>query len=375
MRVGLDNFKAEQLILAREARGMIQADLAELSGVSATTLSNWEKKAQAPTFTNLEKVATALNFPVNWFLEDINQPDNPCYFRSLKKASQAYQNIARGKLKISAFITEKIEEWIEFPALDFPEIDIPDFMALSNDDIENIALKCRNYWKLGIAPVPNLVELLESIGVIVVRDYISSEDMDGVSTWINNRPYIFLLADKNNYFRSRFDAAHELGHLILHKNVPSHFYTKNSSTYKIIEDQANHFGSCFLLPAESISYHLAFPTLDNLTAVKKKWSVSIQALIRRAESLEIIDSVQKGRLYKNISARGWKKCEPLDLETPVEKPQTLSSAIEVLVDEGGCSKSALFEILNIYEDDIVQLCNLPKYYFNEKSNIIRFKPQ
>lgn len=373
MRTGVENFVSEQLTLARQARGLTRISLAEISGVSAPTLSKWENKSQYPSFNKLEKVATALNFPVSWFLEGSIKNDSPCFFRSLKQATKCYQDISKSKLIIASSIVEKLEDWIEFPELNLPDISIPNFMSLTNQGIENIALQCRNHWKLGIAPIFNMIELLENSGVFVIRDFVESKDMDGVSTWINNKAFVFLSADKENYYRGRFDAAHELAHLILHREVPSKYYTKNNSTYQMIEHQANYFASCFLMPAESIGYQLEYPTLDKLLILKKRWGISVSALIMRAESLNIIDADQKKRLYKNLSSRGWRKGEPLDDETPVETSKTLSDSISLLIEEGECSKESILDIFHLSATDLVKLCNLPEYFFQEKSNVIKFK--
>src|SRR5699024_1699161 len=119
----------------------------------------------------------------------------------------------------------------------------------------------------------NLTRLLESSGVMITKDWLNSDDMDGVSTWINDRPYILVAKDKNNYFRNRFDNAHELGHIILHKNLSDK--DCESIGHKEIEQQANHFASCLLMPSASLSLSYRNITLENLLIEKRYWGSSV----------------------------------------------------------------------------------------------------
>jgi len=61
-----------------------------------------------------------------------------------------------------------------------------------------------------------------------------------------------------------------------------------------------------------------------------RWGISIQALIRRAKDLAIINEDQYKYLNKKVSAKGWKKEEPENLNIPVEKPRGLSKLAELI---------------------------------------------
>lgn len=91
--------------------------------------------------------------------------------------------------------------------------------------------------------------------------------MDGISSWYSSRPFAFIATDKANGIRNRFDAAHELGHIILHRNIDEQSFKEN---YKEVERQADLFAGSFLLPAESFSLDVSWPTLDNLLILKQK---------------------------------------------------------------------------------------------------------
>ncbi|WP_066570352.1 ImmA/IrrE family metallo-endopeptidase [Snodgrassella sp. CFCC 13594] len=388
MKVGITDFIPEKLRIAREIRGYNQTQLEAISEVSKATISKWENGEQSPSFANLEKVSSALNFPMGWFIDSEEIQDNAAYFfRTLKRSTPVFRNIAKSKLLVASIIKEKLDNWLEFTPLDIPtDIYVENYNTLSSQDIENIANQCREYWQLGLAPISNMIELLESIGVVVVKDNLGSSDIDGVSNWFQNTPYVFLAADKENTPRSRFDAAHELAHIILHRNIPNNEYDytvpnlkKNEKerlrkNYDLIEKQAHLFASAFLMPAESISYHLTYPSLEKLLVLKRKWKVSVMALIMRAGSLKLISDDKKAQLFKNYSARGWRtKGEPLDEVFLPEYPQLFSDAIDVLVSEGGLSVDGLKDIFNLSNQDISSLCNLPQGFFEKKSKIIRFR--
>ena len=139
-----------------------------------------------------------------------------------------------------------------------------------------MADECRKVWKLGMGPISDVVLTLENAGVIFSRDEIGYLRMDGVSHWsqLDNRPYVFVAADKANGIRNRFDAAHELGHLVLHRNIDEKTFKQH---YKEIEQQADLFAGCFLLPAESFSSEVSWPTLETLLTSRSKSTSSLRS--------------------------------------------------------------------------------------------------
>jgi hypothetical protein len=123
--------------------------------------------------------------------------------------------------------------------------------------------------------------------------------------------------------RLRFSVAHELGHLILHR--------EHGESEKEMDDEADRFASEFLLPEEPMRHELIPPiTLTGLAQLKPRWKVSIQALIRRARDLEIITERQYKYLFQKLSKHGWRKQEPANLAVPVEKPRAIRQMAELL---------------------------------------------
>lgn len=368
MRTGVSGFQPERLIQARESLGITRVALAALVGVSPATISNWEKGSQSPEEDKLRALGDAVKFPVNWFLTSSPEHGNrPYFYRSLASSTKTAREMARVRLNWVAEISGLLGQWVNLPKVNVPHISEEAFLKITDSEIETLAYECRRAWGLGMGPIPDVVLALENAGIVFSRSEIGYLKMDGVSHWssLDNRPYVFVAADKANGIRNRFDASHELAHLVLHRNVDEQMFKKH---YKLIERQADLFAGCFLLPAESFSSEISWPTLETLLSLKQRWKVSVAAMIMRCYQLEIIDDDQKLRLFKGRSARGWTKGEPYDDYFPFENPRLLNRAIRMLVDHNVVDRSELSYKLGLPEYLIESLCGLPKGFFSAKLN-------
>ncbi|MGA5143265.1 ImmA/IrrE family metallo-endopeptidase [Streptomyces azureus] len=182
-------------------------------------------------------------------------------------------------------------------------------------EIEQAAAKVRSLWSIPSGPVPNVVELLETHGVTVIRLPLDSADVDAFSLPFRDHPVVVLGTDKNDRARSRFDAAHELAHLVLHG--------EQIWGVKEVETQAHQFAAAFLMPASDIYGHLP-TTVDwsTLFDLKRRWQVSLAALLMRARTLGRISESAYLTAIKTASARGWRRVEPVPLGRP-EQPTKL----------------------------------------------------
>jgi Zn-dependent peptidase ImmA (M78 family) len=177
-------------------------------------------------------------------------------------------------------------------------------------------------------------------------------------------------ADKDSAARSRFDAAHELGHHVLHAAVkPKRLM--NALERKAVEREAHQFASAFLLPASEFARDLRAPTLDGMRIAKSRWAVSIGAMIQRCVDLEILRSHEAERLWIARAKRGWVRQEPLDDELPMEQPTLLRKAIELVVLEGEGTRAQILRDLPLGAADIEALGGLPAGYFAEEGAPVR----
>lgn len=368
MRTGVAGFQGERLAQARAVRGMTQTALAASSGISPASISKWERGDQLPEPAALERVANALQLPVTWLLRPM--PDygqSHYFFRSNTSLTKDARTVAKIRLDWLFELSATIQEWIGWPELNLPlSLSRDDALLVSDEEIEDIAMQCRRHWNLGAGPIDNVIRVLESAGVLTTRGKLGYAKMDGVSRWfdLENRPYLLIAADKASAVRNRFDAAHELGHIVLHRHLTE---TDESRRYVEIERQAHLFASAFLMPAESIAIELTHPTLDTLIILKRRWKVSIAAMILRASSLNLISEAYATRLWKNYSARGWRKGEPLDDTLEPEHPHLMPRAIKMLLEEGGFSKERLIDTIGLTGPDIEMLCSLPEGYLADES--------
>jgi Zn-dependent peptidase ImmA (M78 family) len=151
-------------------------------------------------------------------------------------------------------------------------------------------------------------------------------EVDAFSHWFPGRPMVLLNPRKADRARSRLDAAHELAHLLLHHDA--------DPGSREIERQAQAFGSAFLTPAAEITDEL--PTRADwaqLVALKKRWGLSIAALLYRARELRVMrDSTYRNAMI-TLSSRGWRTDEPGDLGPP-EEPNLFGQALTRLTQRG-----------------------------------------
>lgn len=364
MRTGVTGFQPQRLTQAREARGLTKVALAAMVERSSPTLTKWENGDSLPEADSLERLSKALNCPETWFLAATpNYGFGPYFFRSNAAATKEARCVAKVRMQWLQDVSTRLQEFIDWPEVNVPHLRAEDFNTITDATIEQLALQCRQVWGLGLGPISDMLLALENAGVVSCREEIGYSQMDGLSHWceVDGRPYVYLAADKANFFRSRFDAAHELGHLVLHRYLKE---TEFNKRYKEIEAQAHLFAGAFLLPAESFSLEInSWPTLDTFLALKKRWKVSVAAMIVRSKQLGIISDEYSTRLWKNYSGRGWRRGEPLDLETPGEASRLLPRAVEMIVGSKVLTKAALRDYLGLASSDLESLCNLTPGYF------------
>ena len=207
--------------------------------------------------------------------------------------------------------------------------------------------------------MPDLLLEMENNGIIVSRIHVGVEKLDAFTQWSSDYhiPLVMLGRDKASAVRQRFDAAHELAHLVCHGDVdPKRL--NSASDYKIMEDQAHYFASALLLPAEEFSDELWAPTLDAMLALKERWRVSVGAMIKRCETLGIIEDDDVRRLWINYNRRGWRKAEPFDGKIEKERPRILRRSFNMLLSEGEQSVSQILSALPLSPRDVEEMCDL-----------------
>ena len=181
----------------------------------------------------------------------------------------------------------------------------------------------RMQWNMPIGPVRNLVGWLESAGCLIIEESFGTPRVDGMSQWIGGQPVIYVNADAPTD-RKRLTLAHELGHLVLH----------STEVVEDVEEQANGFAAEFLMPLDVIKPQLRNLRIDVLPDLKRKWGVSMAALIERSYRAGLLPASKRVNMYKIFSSRGWRTREPVSDELPVERPSLAEAITQALLDRG-----------------------------------------
>ena len=318
---------------AREIRGVTQDELLRRSGnpISAPALSQLERGVTRPSPPTLHALAAALGFPVGYFASRLgssgtDDPDPTGYFRSLRSTSARDRKRALGHVFLLHDLVAAIEDRLRLPAVSLPT-ELTD-ATTSRAAVEVIAAEAREHLGLPTGPVDNVVRTLERHGTVIVRLSMEIDKVDAFSVAFEDRPLVVLTTDKLNRFRSRFDAAHELGHLVMHRDV--------TRWEREAEKQAHWFAAGLLMPADDIIDELpASADWRNLLDLKTEWKVSIAALLKRAETLGVMSNHAYSNAMKVMSMRGWRRREPGDDALgPPEAPMLLEAALNRLQEMG-----------------------------------------
>jgi Zn-dependent peptidase ImmA (M78 family)/DNA-binding XRE family transcriptional regulator len=378
MRVGTPGFSGQRLREAREARGLTAISVSELAEVSVQAVYHYESGRMSPSPDVLEKLAVALNLPPVFFL----LPDRrevgpaPTFFRSMSAATKGARNRARHRLRWLQDIVAYASDFVALPDSNFPDLDLSaDPIMLSDAEIEQAAEDARRYWRMGDGPIANMILLLENQGAIVARDQLGADTLDGLSQFIaeDERPYMVIGVDKGSPARWRFDAAHELGHMLIHANI-GHETLDRPEMHRRIEEQANHFARAFLLPLGSFGDDLFGVSLDAFRAIKPRWNVSIAAMIFRARDAGLLSEDTERKLRIGMSRHKWRVREPYDETTEAEEPRVLRRSFEMILSKSDQTPGDVTVQTGLPTSDIETLSALPTGYLSNYSRVALLPP-
>jgi Zn-dependent peptidase ImmA (M78 family)/DNA-binding XRE family transcriptional regulator len=334
---GTPGFVGERLRQSREAMGFTMTALAEILDISKQAISQYENGTDSPRQEVFTRICKVFQHEPHFFLRPVNPSLRApvFFFRSMAAATKTARTKAQVRHIWMREVVNYLSEFVEFPAVKFPPVaHSGDPNSLSMEEVERTAAELRKLWNLGEGPIVNLVRTMENNGAMVLRHPLDAETLDALSGWAEPEglPYVLLNSDKNCSVRSRLDLAHELGHMILHRNVTETTLNKRE-LFALVEDQAFRFGAAFLLPEEPFLDDLHSLSLDALKVLKRKWRVSIGMMIERLKHLGVVDADQHRRLRINYVARKWTREEPFDDEIAIEEPTVIPSAFRLMVSE------------------------------------------
>ncbi len=305
------------VILAREIRGMSQKELAERLGTSPAFICKVETDNRTLSEETLAKMSKLLKFQPEFFYQE-GEAYLPMSLNYRKRDHVSAKLLAPLEANINLYRLH-IETLAAKLKLKEPNVPVLDLQKLGS--IEQVAKQLRKAWKIPKGPVENLTELLENNGIIVISFDFGTERVDSRTILTKDKQPIIVINKLHLADRQRFSLAYELGHLIMHVNTQPSFD-------RDISHEANMFAAGFLMPENEIKKDFEKGiTIPLLGELKRKWKVSMQALLYRSADLGFLTENQKHYLLKQFNQLKIRRREPPDLDFPQEKPRLLRDLI------------------------------------------------
>lgn len=337
------------LEIARNARCLTQKEVVSRVSFSQPKLSKAEKNQKQLTTPEIEELANVYNYPLSFFYKSVGVSMNGhLYFRRRVTTSAKVVDSIIANTQVLKIAIDELAKSVELP-----HCPLQDYKVTDSVTPEDIAQKTRYALKVFRGPVPNLINLLEANGVIVMKiDFGDDVDkFDGLSTITNSGHKVIFLNSRMPTDRMRFSLAHELGHLIMHLVSPP----QDAET---VEQEADRFASEFLMPKDEIISSLSYLNINKLGDLKRFWHVSMRAILRKAKDLERL-SVDSYRNFQiNFSKKGYNKREPIIL--PIENPSIVTDMVNIHKEDLGYSDDDIMEFLSICSIDYSKWFAQPK---------------
>lgn len=336
-----EKINPKMLTLAREARGLSQAELAELSGISRSNISKSEMEWIQMSEAYIQKLIDVLKFHPSLYYNESEVLPSELYRKRdkvpMKQLTMIDADINLYSMNISALLDKVGFENPNLPLLSTTK----DFSPM------DAANKLRKLWKVPKGVIPDMVELLEGNGVIIVPVDFGTERVDSRSLLMNEKYPIIFYNNKLLGDRQRYTIGYELGHLVMH--------TRTRLTYTdSLSHNANLFAAEFLMPKEDILKDLKGDiNTDLLANLKLKWKVSMHSLLYRANDLGLINDNQKRYIINTFNLFKIRRREPKELDVPLEKPYLLRDLLTKYRTKQKMSVKQMAEFFHLHEDEFL----------------------
>ena len=218
------------------AAGLTKRDLALRTGVTATAITQFEKRQARPSAATLARLAAELGLPLTYFAAGrpvLPVAEEATHFRSLRTTRAYERRQARATMSHLAEAVRAIQAVVRLPELRLPH---------DATSPETAARSLRAYWGLPPGPVHHLVRLVEANGAVVsMARFGAGERIDAFSCRPAglDRPLICLSRDRGNPLRRRFSAipyvpslAYRLG-LVARGAIDATFVKANSHDWDL----------------------------------------------------------------------------------------------------------------------------------------------
>jgi len=333
-----------RIILARESRGLTQAELAERIGTTQGNIGKLERNEYGISDEWLTAIAEATQYPVSFFYQGGGILPENLNYRKREKVAQSLLTPLHAKVNIHRMQLETL-----LSALSVPAPTLPDYEVTERNTPAVLANKLRKQWELPAGPVGNLTRILEDRGIIVCSFDFQTERVDSRCLLTEEDQPIIFINNSLQGDRRRFSLAYELGHLVMH-----------SGGLIALERDTNHEANLFaaelLMPEKEIRKDFdPGVTVRLLASLKQKWKVSMISLLYRADDLGLLSPHQKRQLIQQFNELQIRRREPPELDVPIEKPQLIKQWLGKLRSTGKLSTADLAEKLHLHSDEFIAL--------------------
>ncbi|KJU96486.1 XRE family transcriptional regulator [Streptococcus gordonii] len=368
-------FNGDILKQLRLLYGMTRKELATKLDITEQAIWQFEKNEISPKTSVKLKMTNLFGVRSDYFSQmssNSNFDMTSVAFRNEAENTRKATDIQEAYLNALDSLVVYLESIVTIPNQKI--IDLVDTLSQKEQDnasLEEIALFVREFLEVS-GDNSDLLYRLEKSGIYIFERNMANNE-DAYSIWSNNnRPFIILGIGKTAV-RRNFDLAHELGHLLLHRNID--FSTLSKDEFLEKESEANNFASCFLLPKEEFCKDMTnlvgkrVSNPDNYIDLKRKYSVSIQALEYRAFKLGLISPSQHGYFYRLINKNNYRTFEKLDDEIVVKRPSKVRSMLNTIL-SNLLTVDSMFSALKVDGHFLSHLLSIQPQFFDKYKKTI-----
>jgi Zn-dependent peptidase ImmA (M78 family)/transcriptional regulator with XRE-family HTH domain len=277
----------QRLKLARTQAGFSLRGLATALGgiVSHEQLRLYEAGKHLPEGDRLVALAHALKVRLDFLLAASRPALEHPKFRKLSRLKAVEKSALEAQVQVEL---ERYLDLEEIMAVQTPfENPIQSQRVRTGRDVEVVADEFRAGWKLGVEAIHGLAGVCEDHGIRII-EVSAPGAFVGLSGWAGEIPFVILNRSLNaDLCRKRFTLLHELAHLLLD------FDGKPS---KEEENLCHAFAGAVLVRADTLrreffaasGKRVRSLTLRELVDFKEAHGISIAALVKRAEAVDLV---------------------------------------------------------------------------------------
>lgn len=350
-------------------------DLAEIEALTITELACELDKSQAwlsrviqgelsLSLSVASRAADVFGVPIEFFsVNRLPQENAVVTWRKLASSTKRMDKQIAGIFREAARLWRVTSEKSGYKTACLPT------PADFDDDMESVATAVRVLGGVGeVEPIRNMVRFVERLGVGVISPLNRLDVCDGKHSGISRpsryetRPLVCCVGQLNGAVQ-RLTIAHELGHLIYDLDLCAQPKPRG-----LEESRAFDFAGALLVPAGVMRSSITETTpLTSFLRLKARYGISAAALVKRANRLGIISSQRQRALFIQISSRGWRNQEPVNV--PVETPQLLAQALKKAWPNRTIDMAS--RATGVKATHIASWANLP-YHQPGSNNVVKF---